>query len=395
MINISYFGTNSIELEKFSYAVAESIPAFTNTSDLLHVIEKSAGQGIIVVGSEIQLNDAVAFGEKVRSEYPDVKVLLSRKRIDVDVLSKALRAGFAEVITTEDTSGFVHSIRHVREVINSAKSRHRNGSAEGVRKGRIVVVFSAKGGCGKTTLSINLATALSNTPNSRVCLVDLDLQFGDIAVSLQASPEKTISAAIGMGANLDLLGTRSIITNYDSNLDLLLAPTNPTDVEFISGDLIGKVLDNLTSDYDYVVIDTPPAFTDFVLKSIELMDACYLITTLEMPAIKNLKIVLETLDALKVDPTLIRVVINRADSKTGITPKEAEVLLQRKVDYELPNEASVAVAANQGQPLIRFAPKSQLGKVIVRMASELMNSLSPELERTPTTSKSLFRRSKR
>lgn len=394
MTKIFYFGSKTIELEKFSYAVAESISNFSNTSELFDAVEKNAGQGLIVIGSEIQLNEAIVIGERIRDEFPDAKVLLSRKRIDVDVLSKALRAGFAEVVTAEDTSGFVQSIRHVREIISASQSKNRNAPLEKTKKGKVVVVFSAKGGCGKTTLSINLATALSNSERNKVCLVDLDLQFGDVAVSLQASPEKTISSAIGMGANLDLLGTRSIITNYDSNLDLLLAPTNPTDVEFISGELVEKILSNLVNDYDYVVIDTPPAFTDFVLKSIEMMDACYLITTLEMPAIKNLKIVLETLDALKVDQSIIRLVINRSDSKTGVSPSEVEVLLQRVVDYELPNEVNVPVAANQGQPLIRFAPKSQLGKVISRMANDLAKALFPELENNTPVSKSLFRRGK-
>ena len=394
MTKIFYFGSKTIELEKFSYAVAESISNFSNISELFDAVEKNAGQGLIVIGSEIQLNEAIVIGERIRDEYPDAKVLLSRKRIDVEVLSKALRAGFAEVVTAEDTSGFVQSIRHVREIISASQSKNRNAPLEKTKKGKVVVVFSAKGGCGKTTLSINLATALSNSERNKVCLVDLDLQFGDVAVSLQASPEKTISSAIGMGANLDLLGTRSIITNYDSNLDLLLAPTNPTDVEFISGELVEKILSNLVNDYEYVVIDTPPAFTDFVLKSIEMMDACYLITTLEMPAIKNLKIVLETLDALKVDQSIIRLVINRSDSKTGVSPKEVEVLLQRGVDYELPNEVNVPVAANQGQPLIRFAPKSQLGKVISRMANDLATAFFPELEKNTPVSKSLFRRGK-
>ena len=394
MTRIFYFGSKSIELEKFSYAVAEGISDFSNSSELFDAVEKNARQGLIVIGSEIQLNEAIVIGERIRDEFPDAKVLLSRKRIDVEVLSKALRAGFAEVVTAEDTSGFVQSIRHVREIISASQSKNRNAPLEKTKKGKVVVVFSAKGGCGKTTLSINLATALSNSERNKVCLVDLDLQFGDVAVSLQASPEKTISSAIGMGANLDLLGTRSIITNYDSNLDLLLAPTNPTDVEFISGELVEKILSNLVIDYEYVVIDTPPAFTDFVLKSIEMMDACYLITTLEMPAIKNLKIVLETLDALKVDQSIIRLVINRSDSKTGVSPKEVEVLLQRGVDYELPNEVNVPVAANQGQPLIRFAPKSQLGKVISRMAKDLATALFPELEKNTPVSKSLFRRGK-
>ena len=394
MKDIIYLGDKSIELEKFSYSLAEEIDSKPNVNDLFQSLGKLNGNIILVVGSEISMSDALVVAERVRLNYPEIKIILSRKRIDVDILSKALRAGIAEVVTADDSAGFVQSTRHIREIFSHSQSKGNNERINNTDKGKVIIVFSAKGGCGKTTLSINLASALSNFPNRRVCLVDLDLQFGDVAVSLQANPEKTISSSIGMGVNLDLLGTRSMITNQSSSLDLLLAPTNPTDVEFITGDTIGKVLENLKSDYDYVVIDTPPAFTDFVLKSFELMDACFLLTTLEMPAIKNLKIVYETLDALKIDQSAIKLVINRADLKTGISTKEAEELLQRKIDYELSNDLNVAVAANQGQPLIGFSPKSRLAQAINNIASDLEKYLYPESPKG-SSPRSLFRRKKK
>ncbi len=365
MKDIIYLGDKSIELEKFSYSLAEEIDSKPNVNDLFQSLGKLNGNIILVVGSEISMSDALVVAERVRLNYPEIKIILSRKRIDVDILSKALRAGIAEVVTADDAAGFVQSTRHIREILSHSQSKGNNERINNTDKGKVIIVFSAKGGCGKTTLSINLASALSNFPDRRVCLVDLDLQFGDVAVSLQANPEKTISSSIGMGVNLDLLGTRSMITNQSSSLDLLLAPTNP-----------------------------PPAFTDFVLKSFELMDACFLLTTLEMPAIKNLKIVYETLDALKIDQSAIKLVINRADLKTGISTKEAEELLQRKIDYELSNDLNVAVAANQGQPLIWFSPKSRLAQAINNIASDLEKNLYPESLKG-SSPRSLFRRKKK
>jgi pilus assembly protein CpaE len=388
---ILYFGEQSIELEKFSYALNEVIVAVRSSQELFQKIKDEDNFVIVVIGMEVLLAEALALAEKIRLEFPDARVLLSRKRLDVDTLSKALRAGFAEVVSSEDTGSFVQSVKHIREVIKSTKIRQEPNNRDSAR-GKVIVVFSAKGGCGKTTLSINLATALSEIATGKVCLVDLDLQFGDVGVSMQTNSDKTISAAIPMGSNLDLLGTRSIVSNFDSKLDLLLAPSNPTDVEFISGELVEIILENLTLDYEFVVIDTPPAFTDFVLKSMELMDLCFLITTLEMPAIKNMKIVLQTLEALKIDQDLIRLVLNRADIDTGISSEEVVGLLGRGTDYKLRNEVNVSVATNQGVPIVRYSPKSKVSREIRKMAKETYNLFYPKRNLDKKTKKFFTRR---
>lgn len=390
---ILYYGEKTIELEKFSYAIAEDIEVVRTSQELFQTLSSKQDPELVVIGSEAAMAEAVAIAEKLRIELPEVKVFLSRKRLDVDTLTKALRAGFAEVVSAEDTGTFVQSVKRVREIMNASRAREKTDRRDQV-KGRIIVVFSAKGGCGKTTLSINLATALSEISKGKVCLVDLDLQFGDVGVSMQSNLEKTISSAITMGMNLDSLGTRSVITNFDSKLDLLLAPTNPTDVEYISGDLVEKILENLVLDYDFVVIDTPPAFTDFVLKSMELMELCYLITTLEMPAIKNMIIVLETLDALKMDREIVQLVLNRSDSNTGITIEEAAHLLNRDIQYKLRNEPKVSMATNQGEPIVRFAPKSQVAREIRVMAKDIVKKFYPRDESRETLKGRLFFRKK-
>lgn len=374
---IFYYGEKSVELEKFSYSLNEEFIQVSSNQELNQKLKSQTSSSVVVLSSDTPLAEAIAVSEKLRLEFPTVKALLSRKRLDVDTLTKALRAGISEVVLADDASSFVQSIHHLREIDKVNKSNSRNLDSRKTQ-GKIIVVFSAKGGCGKTTLSINLATALSELVSGKVCLVDLDLQFGDVAVSMQTEPEKTISAAIPMGVNLDLLGVRSIITPFDSKLDLLLAPNNPTDVEYISGDLVGKILENLVFDYEFIVIDTPPAFTDFVLKSLELMDLCFLITTLEMPSIKNLKVVLHTLEALKVNESLLRLVINRSNVKTGIARNEVEDLLGMNVNYELNNQLEVSVATNQGLPTIRYAPKAQISLEIMKMAKDIDALFSPQ-----------------
>lgn len=367
-MKIFYYGERSVETERFSFAIAEDIECFNSLSLLWQEISNQGLGAIILVGSDISLTDALSLAEKCRNDFPFTKVMLSRQRLDVEVLARAIRAGVAEVVSSDDPTAFAEGVKRVRDLIQVGVRNSTSGGRES-RKARVILVFSAKGGCGKTTISINLATTLSQ--KWKVCLMDLDLQFGDIAVSMQKEPEKTISSAIAMGSDIDRLGARSMLTTYSDKLDLLLAPNNPTDVEFINGRIVGSVVEELQSDYDFIVIDTPPAFTDFVLKATEMMDVCFLITTLDMPALKNMRVVLDTMKALKLDMSLVKIVINRADSKTGISAKEAENLIERNVEFQIPNEINVSVATNRGMPTCLSVPKSEFSKEFNRMASSL------------------------
>ena len=133
---------------------------------------------------------------------------------------------------------------------------------------------------------------------ARVCLLDFDLETGDVAIALQMDPTRTISDALGMQGGLDERAMASLVVPYKANMDALLAPTKPSDAEFVSAALAGEIIQVAASMYDYVIIDAPPAFTDVVLKCFDLADVYVLLTTLDMPALKNLKVTLDTLDNL-------------------------------------------------------------------------------------------------
>jgi pilus assembly protein CpaE len=203
---------------------------------------------------------------------------------------------------------------------------------------------------------------------SKVALLDFDLQFGDVAVALQIEPKKTISDAISMQNNLDELGINSLMVNKQKNLDILLAPTNPTDIEFITTKLIDNLLENLRNNYDYIVVDTPPAFTDVILKVFDQADRCFLLTTLDMPAIKNLKLVINTLEALNINKSKLEFILNRSDIKSGLSLQEVENLVGETFASHIPSSNDVSASINKGIPLVVDNPRHPVSKEIIEMA---------------------------
>jgi pilus assembly protein CpaE len=235
------------------------------------------------------------------------------------------------------------------------------------RLGKLILIFSAKGGCGKTTLSVNLAEALAADENTSVCLVDFDLQFGDIAVALHVEPTKNISNLLD-SRNIDQLSLRSVLMSKEKNLDLLLAPNNPADVERIDSYLANAILTNLRAMYDYVVIDSPPAFTEVILKSFDMADAYILLTTLDMPAIKNLRVSLQTLKALGIPEELAYIVLNRSDAKAGLTAEDVEAAIGREIFAKIPTSIDVPATTNKGVSIVRKHPRHKVSKVIFKIA---------------------------
>lgn len=363
------------DFQKYAFSVEESSTIFTSTYELFDAVNENPREQLIVIGPSVKMETAKVVAEHFRTLRPSLGVVLIRQRLDVGVMSEAIRAGIREVVAADDASSIVTASKRSMEI--SMKILESN-AAEGFgsSRGKVIIVFSAKGGCGKTTLSVNLATALASLQQGHVALVDLDLQFGDVAVSLQVDPKKTISEAISMQNSLDSLGIKSLMTKKEKNLDLLLAPTNPTDVEFISAELVENIISNLRNDYAFIVVDTPPAFTDVILKVFDTADSCLLITTLDMPSLKNMKIVISTLEALNFSKSRLDFVLNRSDIKTGISIGEAEMMIGEKFSFVIPNSEAVSTSTNKGIPLTLYSPKHPVSKSITAIASSMIEKFT-------------------
>ena len=373
---ILYFGENLPEVERFKFALGEDIVPMGSINETVEQLENNDGIQIILIGPDVKTPLALQLAEIIQLKYVGKSTILIRRKLDVSVLSEAIRAGVSDVVSLDDSQSLVQA--RARAISRNEKLRTNSFDNMAASRGKIILIFSAKGGCGKTTLSINLAQSLSDVYQQKVCLVDFDLQFGDIAIALQAEPIKTMSQAIGMRENLDDLGVKSLLTRKSENLDLLLAPTNPTDVEFISADLVEKVLLSLRKNYDFVIIDSPPAFTDVVLKAFDLMDKCLLLTTLDMPAVKNLRVVIETLSALKIENSKLEYVLNRSSQESNLSKEEVEGILGRSFFARIPASIDVSNSANVGKSLIEYDSKNPAAREISSIAKQLFQEFFPE-----------------
>jgi len=327
-----------------------------------------------IFGPSLADRDALALAGALQQGTPDVSVLLIRRQESGELIRQALRVGIKDVLSSaSDETAVRTAAARALEIARTLRGR-LGGAAptdpgEGRSPGRVVTVFSSKGGCGKTFLSTNLAVALSRG-GAEVALVDLDLHFGDVAIMLHLFPSHTIYDA-AENPGLDALSLKSLLTRHDSGVWTLVAPTEPTIADTINPGAIGSILKLLRSAFDYVVIDTPPAFSEPVLAAFDESDWLVMLATLDVPSIKNLRLTLQTMELLHFPKSRIRVVVNRADSKVGLRLPDVEKLLSSPVDATIPSSRSVPLSVNKGSPIMLEEPKGPVADSIRRVAALL------------------------
>jgi pilus assembly protein CpaE len=328
----------------------------------------------VVLGPSVDQQDVFELAEDMRVRRPSLGVVMIRRRIDTAILSDALRAGVREVVQERDLAGLATAVRRQREI--AARLREQverpTGSEPEPRGGRVVTVFSAKGGCGKTTLATNLAAAIADSGKGSVALLDLDLAFGDVAIALQLFPTHTIADAVPIGEDLDGPALLSLLTSHRSGLQALVAPMEPSVADSIDTALIVRIVDLLKDEFDYVVIDTPPALDDHVLAAFDRSDVVALLATLDIPALKNLKLTLETLDLIGFPRDRLKVVLNRSDSKVGLALSEVEKTLKAPIVAQIPSSRDVPASTNRGVAIVSDEPKHPVSLAIRAFIDEFV-----------------------
>ncbi len=345
--------------------------------DALHAhLDLNLFEDCVVLGPSVDQQDVFALSEDMRVKRPSLGVVMLRRRIDTSVLAEALRSGVREVVQERDIAGLATAVRRQREIASRLREQveHGDGVEAKVRRGRIVTVFSAKGGCGKTTLATNMAAAIADSGRGSVALVDLDLAFGDVAIALQLFPTHTIADAVTIGEDLDGPALASLLTAHRSGLQALVAPLEPSTAETIDTKTVVRVLDLLAEEFDYVVVDTPPALDDNVLASFDRSDVVALLATLDIPALKNLKLTLETLDLIGFPRERLKVVLNRSDSKVGLSLPEVEKTLRAPIVAQVPSSRDVPASTNRGVPIVTDDPKAPVSVAIRKFIDDFVIS---------------------
>ena len=360
--------SNPSNAELFTSVTGPSSKVVETLDELKRSLHGDTDEYAIVLGPGVDLEAAAALADMLRVMRPATSVILIRRRVDTSVLAEALRSGMREVVEERDLTGLGAAVGRAKQVWQAL---HGPTAPSSTNHGQLVTVFSPKGGVGKTTLAVNLAIALSDSGSKRVCVVDLDLGFGDIAITLQLIPARTMADTVNFESGLEFAVLEPLLTPHSTGISALVAPVQPDARDSIPASLVGRVLSMLKDNFDYVVVDTAPNFDEFVLQAFDETDVLLLVTTLDVPTLKNVKIAVETLDLLNFPKSRRRLVLNRADDKVGLGPDEVESTLGMKIDASIPTSSQVANATNSGKPITSALPKHPVSIAVTTLAHSM------------------------
>jgi pilus assembly protein CpaE len=283
---------------------------------------------------------------------PDMPIVVLSTASPNGFLRRAFEAGAA------DMALYPQSKEQLRFVMSKAIARHpRKGQSGDRGDGRLICVLGPKGGTGKTLTSCNLAVALA-LAGQKVLVIDLDLQFGDVALCMGLPPEKSMYDLAISGGSLDEDKLADYVMTHDTGVDVLLAPARPDQASAITIELLRDVLVVARAQYDFVIADTPPGFTAEVISTIDSSSDIVMVGTLDSLSLKNTKLGLETLGLMDYDQSKIQLVLNRADSRVGISQHDVVAILGREPDVFIPSDREIPRAVNEGVPVTLSRPQS-------------------------------------
>lgn len=334
---------------------------------------------VVVLGPSCAVGAELAIAERLVQSRPEVGAILVAMELSTVLLQQALRAGVKDVLAIPvDTGQLTSTVQRVAEGLASTQRFDVGAPTDPTtggpsEQGRVVTVFSTKGGAGKSVIASNVAVRLAQRSDRPVCLVDADLQFGDIAVMLKLTPQHTIVDAVSSIERLDAPMLQSLlITHQPSGLLVLPAPLEPAFADQIGGAEMVRIIEVLRSVCSHVVIDTSTAFNDVVLGLIEMSDDVLLVSGMDIPNVKNVKIGLQTLRLLNTPMSKLRLVLNRSNSKVKLDVSEVEKTLQIKADALIPSDIVVPQAVNKGAPVVLTSPKTAVSKALDELAVSLL-----------------------
>jgi pilus assembly protein CpaE len=291
-----------------------------------------------------------------------------------ELLEEALEAEIADVLVLPQLiENVVFAIR------KAAHAKRRISTVARSQQGRVVTVFSPKGGTGKTVTASNLGAALAKQ-GRKTLLLDLDLQFGDAAIVMGIEPEKTIYDLVVAPGELDMEKLAGYTTKHPCGLDILPAPLRPEDAELVTESKITRLLEVARECYDVIVVDTSPFFHGPMLATLDRTDELLVLCGLDVPTLKNVRLALQTLELLSFPSSRIRYVLNRANTKVGLSKREVEGALKVAVQVEVPSDRIVPVSVNRGTPAVLSEPGSDFAKAMLALAKTVMTT-EPEAKR--------------
>jgi pilus assembly protein CpaE len=338
--------------------------------------------------------DGITAVETITREVPIAQVIMMSVQSEADYLRRSMLAGARDFLTKPFSSeDLVSTIRRVHRMTQSraaaapavmpsqapqpAGRGTPAAAAPSTHAGAIIVVYGPKGGIGTTTLAVNLAVALQHRAETRVLLIDCSLQFGDVGVLLNLPSGRNIADLVETIADLDPDSISTITLAHASGVKAILAPPRPEMADLLQPDHLKRILNEIQTEYDYILLDTATVINDLVLTVLDLADRIVLVTTPDIPAIKNARLFFEITDALNYPPNKIMLVVNKIDRHTGITAQMIEDNIKHQVIAQIPLDETVVLnSINRGVPFMADGRVRPVSQAVQQLADRLVGELA-------------------
>jgi len=311
--------------------------------------------------------------QRLTAALPALGVVFAVEEVRTNVLQDAIRAGARDMVAIADGPALAQAVGRVGELlVGAGTSRPPSGADGRSDPGRLVVVFSTKGGVGKSVIAVNVSIAMTRLSSQPIALVDADLQFGDVAVMLGLPPEATIAdaaAAVQLG---DAVGVPELTTRHSSGVAVLPAPTDSSMGASVPPGELLAICDALRGTHGVVVVDTPTLFDATSLALLEAADEILLVGSLDIPSVKNLRIGMQALDLATIGGLKLRLVLNRANSQVKLDVREVEAVLGLRAEFPIPSDIAIPKSVNTGRSVFEEDPGSAAGRALEHIAASLL-----------------------
>jgi pilus assembly protein CpaE len=317
---------------------------------------------VLILGPEVPVEEALRLATVMNVRFPEISVVLATEP-DPDFILQAMRAGIRDILSPSSDPAQIRVL--LERASQQFHSRYRGPAAVPLtetNKGLVIGVFSPKGGVGKTTIATNIAIGLGKIAPMSVVIVDLDLQFGDVASGLYLDPQHTVTDAVSPAASQDSLVLKAFLTVHPGSIYALCAPPTPVDADEITPEQVSRLLEQLSEQFQYVVVDTAPGLPEIGLAAMEQCTDVVWVSGMDIPSVRGLRSGLDVLRQLDILPETRHVVLNMADSKLGLTVQDLESTIGAPVDVSIPRSRAVALSTNRGIPVLQESAKDPATK---------------------------------
>jgi pilus assembly protein CpaE len=337
---------------------------------------------VVVMDINMPGMDGIAAAELISQRLPTVAIIMMSVHGEAEQMRRSLQAGAREFLVKPFSSDeFAETIKRVydreearrHQIQASMPSAPVAPEADPDVDHQVIGIFSPKGGSGRTTIATNLAIAIRQQTNSRVALLDANLQFGDVGVLLNLNPKTRSIVDLADGGEPDVDLVESVMIEHSSGVRALLAPPTPEGADLISPPYLRTVVGHLRTQYAYTIVDLPSGINDHSLAILDAADQIVIMAALEITAIKNLRLFLEVGDQLGYERSKLRIVMNRSDATQGIRMGDVEGSIRRPIDATIVSDGRLAVlAVNRGVPFVISNPESPLSRDVSKLAETII-----------------------